>query len=208
MTALRFDHLRSTRPRREPVRAVVVHWTGGAGANEAPAVYRTLRGTVGPKTPDGLSIHYVIEDDGKVVQMAAASLVCLHAGVANKFSIGIEVVSPGIPGKARDGEARRGIARDVYTDAIRGRDVTMLDYTIAQTDALTLLCERLCSEHKIARAVPLAPDGSLLRREMTDAELGSFNGVMGHYHCHERKLDCGTRPLERLRLRWGGKARH
>lgn len=204
--ALRFDHLRSTHPRREALRAVVVHWTGGVGGPEQ--VYRTLRERVGPRSPAGLSCHWIIGSDGEILQTASASLVALHAGVANSWSLGIEVVSPGIPGEVATREALRGVRRDTYDDVIRGRRVTMLDYTVAQTDALTLLLERICDEHRIARAVPLAPDGSLLRRTMDDAELATFRGVMGHYHCSERKLDCGTRPLERLRLRWGGKARH
>ena len=125
--------------------------------------------------------------------------------MANKWSVGIEVVSPGIPGDVREKEAARGVEREEYDDVIRGRRVTMLDYTVRQTDALTLLIERLCDELKVARAVPLASDGTLLRRSMDAGELAAFRGIMGHYHCHETKLDCGTRPLERLRLRWGGR---
>ena len=197
---LRYDHLRSTYPRREPLRAIVLHWTAGIGP---PAqVYATLRGRTGPHTPDGLSIHYTVGVDGEVVQMASTKLVCLHAGIANKWSIGIEVVSPGFPGDVREKERSHGVARDEYTDSLRGRSVTMLDYTAAQTVAVERLVEKLCDETGVARAVPLDTDGSLLRRTMDESELAHFHGVMGHYHCHETKADCGTRPLERLRLKW------
>jgi N-acetyl-anhydromuramyl-L-alanine amidase AmpD len=89
---LRYDHLRSTRPRREQLRAIVLHWTGGTDARQC---FRTLRSRTGPHTPDGLSVHYIIGSDGEVLHTASTSLVCLHAGVANAWSIGIEVVSPG-----------------------------------------------------------------------------------------------------------------
>jgi N-acetyl-anhydromuramyl-L-alanine amidase AmpD len=198
---LSFAHLRSTRPRTQPCRGIVLHWTGGAGG---PAqVYRTLRSRVGPRTPDGLSIHYVVSAHGEVVQMAPHDLVCLHAGVANEWTVGVEIVSPGLPTRAWDRERRGGVERAIYTDRVRGRRaVRMLDFTAAQDAAVTLLVESLCDALGIRRAVPLGADGSLLRRQMTAGELGAFSGVLGHYHCHPSKLDPGTAILERLRARW------
>lgn len=201
MTELSFAQLRSTRPRTEPCRAVCLHWTGGAG-NPA-AVYRTLRDRRGPRTPDGLSVHYVVGSDGEVVQMAPHNLVCLHAGVANEWSVGIEVVSPGFArGPAYERERKAGVQRRVYHDRIRTRTIAMLDQTEAQNAAATLLVESLCDLLSIPRRVPTDADGSLLRRQMTGPELASFAGVMGHFQCHRSKCDPGTRPLERLMRRW------
>jgi N-acetyl-anhydromuramyl-L-alanine amidase AmpD len=200
---LSFAALRSTHVRTQPCRAIVLHWTGGSGG---PAqVYRTLRSRIGPRTPDGLSVHYVVGSDGAIVQMAPHSFVCLHAGVANEWSVGIEVVSPGFPmGAAHERERKAGVQRPTYADRIRKarRPIRMLDFTAAQADAVTLLVETLCDTLRVARAVPLDSDGSLLRRQMTAAELAEFHGVMGHFHCHPSKLDPGTAPLERLRVRW------
>lgn len=202
---LRFDHLRSTRPRTEPADLVCIHWTGGMGGPEQ--VYRTL-------LKRNLSIHFVIGPDGLVVQMASTSLVCAHAGKVNARSVGIEVVSPGLPGDSH-GNARqrlaasvwakeqaRGVRREAYVDEIRGRRVRMLDFTTVQTEALTILVESLCDELGIPKRVPTESDGSLTRRSLTTSELSSFRGVLGHYGAHETKLDCGTLPLERLRNRW------
>lgn len=200
---LSFAHLRSTHPRRERCRAIVLHWTGGAGG---PAqVYRTLRSRTGPRSPDGLSVHYVVSAHGEIVQMAPTSLVCLHAGIANEWSVGIEIVSPGIPkGASYEREKKGGVVRPVYEDRMRGarRPLRMLDFTAAQTDAVMLLVESLCDTLGIARAVPIDDEGALLRREMAPTELAAFEGVLGHFHCHPTKLDPGTRLLERLRLRW------
>lgn len=204
MTALSFAHLRSTHPRTQPVRAVVIHWTGGAGG--PAAVYRTLRTRVGPRTPDGLSVHYVVGADGEVVQMAPHDLVCLHAGPANEWSVGIEVVSPGLPtGAAWERERKLGIRREVYRDKLKTsrRDgIAMLDFTDAQTAALVPLVEQICDVLRIPRAVPVDGAGELLRREMSAQELARFSGVLGHYHCHATKLDPGSRLLDRLRARW------
>jgi N-acetyl-anhydromuramyl-L-alanine amidase AmpD len=200
--ALSFARLRSTHPRRERCRAIVLHWTGGMGGPEQ--VYRTLRSRVGPRTPDGLSVHYVISAHGEVVQMAPTSLVCLHAGVANEWSVGVEIVSPGLPmGAAYEREKKAGVQRAVYADRMRKarRPIKLLDFTTAQTDAVTLLVESLCDTLGIVRAVPTEGD-ELMRRQMTAAELGAFSGVMGHFHAHPTKLDPGTALLERLRQRW------
>lgn len=201
-----FAGLRSTRPRMEPVRAIVVHTTGGV--RPPRGVYETLRQRKGPRSPDGLSIHYIVGSDGEVLQTAPHSLVCLHAGEVNAWTVGIECVSPLLPRTAAaEIERKRGVRRDVYRDRVRGRrEIDLLDLTAAQTSATLLLIETLCDQMRIPRVVPTDADGSLLRRQMTAAELASFRGVMGHVHCHPSKLDPGTRVMERLRMRWLAKA--
>jgi len=202
MISLRFDHLRSTHPRRVPLRGIVWHHTGGK--NGAAGVYATLRSRIGPRTPDGLSVHYVIDAKGVVTQMASHSLVCLHAGIANEWTIGIEFVSPGFSGISYDLERQRGIKREEYETKIRGKTVHLLNFTEEQWSAGAELTERLCDELKIAKAVPIESDGSLMTRQMTSSEVSHYQGVLAHYHVHSTKLDCGTRPLERLKARWGG----
>lgn len=201
--ALSFAALRSTRVREEPCRAIVLHTTGGIGG---PAqVYRTLRSRVSKGALHGLSIHYVIGAGGEVVQMAPHSFVCLHAGIANEWSIGIEIVCPLFPGASWEIERKRGVARATYRDRVRGRrEVKLLDLTEAQTEATVLLVEHLSDTMRIPRRVP-TDGGGLLRRPMTPQELASFAGTCGHFQVPTKavKLDPGTRVLERLRERWG-----
>jgi N-acetyl-anhydromuramyl-L-alanine amidase AmpD len=204
MNALSFAHLRSTSPRTGPPRKIVIHTSGGIRPPEG--LYQTLRSRIGPRTPDGLSAHYLLGADGRTLQTAPDSLVCLHAGKANLDSIGIECVSPLFPGVAWKAEQKRGVTRARYRDRVRGRrTVDLLDLTAAQGEALALLVESLCDRHEIPRRVPLDRDGTLLRREMTLAELRDFEGVLGHFQVPTSptvKLDPGTAPLDRLRVRW------
>lgn len=82
-----------TRKRKAPPRAFVWHWTGGG--NPAETVCRTLRNRRNPKTgkPEPLSVHYVLDLDGRLVQCAdPAGTVCYHAGTANEWSVGCEIV--------------------------------------------------------------------------------------------------------------------
>jgi N-acetyl-anhydromuramyl-L-alanine amidase AmpD len=201
MTDLRFDHLRSTRPRREPARAIVLHWTGGIG--DEKAFYRTMRSRVGPRTPDGLSVHYFVDAAGKVVQMASHSLVCLHAGPMNESSIGIEIQNPATVAAAYEVERRkRSVNRPMVGGTLRGRTFSYRDFTVEQRDAVVALVDALCDEMKIPRAVPEDGDGGLLLRTMSRAERDRFSGVMGHWHCHPTKIDPGPNLLEHLRQRW------
>lgn len=209
MSALSFAHLRSTSPRVGPPRKIVIHTSGGIRPPEG--LYQTLRSRIGPRTPDGLSAHYLVGADGRTLQTAPDSLVCLHAGKANPDSIGIECVSPLFAGKAWRTEAARGVLRERYRDRVRGRRaVDLVDLTEQQDVALVLLVESLCDRHGIPRCVPLDTDGTLLRREMTLAELRGFAGVLGHFQVPTSptvKLDPGTAPLERLRVRWAASSR-
>lgn len=202
MTTRTFVGLRSVRPRVAPPRLIVLHWTGGTGG--LARLYDVLRTTTGPRSPDGLSVHYGIAPNGTAEQWAPDDLACLHAGVVNDHSLGVEVCSPGFStGSAWAREQSLGVRREEYEDRIRGRRARMLGYTPAQTLAVTALVERWCDAHGIPRRVPLEADGSLMRRQMSDRELAAYSGVIGHYHCHASKCDPGTRPLLDLAKRWG-----
>lgn len=74
---------------------VVLHYTGMASAGEAAA--RLADAT------SGVSAHYLIDTDGRVLRLVAEEMRAWHAGVAawggvedvNSRSIGIELVNPG-----------------------------------------------------------------------------------------------------------------
>lgn len=172
-------------------------------------LFRVLRGTRGPRTPDGLSVHVGTAPDGLEEQWAPDELVTLHADLVNPYALGIEGCSPGYshigskPNRAWEIERGRGIVRREYTDRIRGVRVRMVDYTVAQFEAIAARVEAWCARWRIPREVPREPDGSLMRRPMTPPELARYRGVMGHYHCHKSKNDPGTAPLLALARRWG-----
>ena len=197
-----FVGLRSVRPRIEPIRAVLLHWTGGNGGLER--LFAVLRGTVGRKTPDGLSVHYGVDAAGFHEQWVPEDQVALHAGLANEWTVGFEVTCPGFPGKAWNVERNRGVVRSEYTDRLHGRRVAMLGYTEAQYAKLRVLVREVCTRHGLPFDYPREADGSLMRRCMTPAEWGSFRGVLGHYHVSPKrpgkgqKCDPGTEPFERL----------
>ncbi len=74
---------------------IVIHYTGGVSAHGAiDALYTSDK---------EVSAHFVIDEQGKVIQLMPLNLVGWHAGVSeyrgkkylNQYSIGIEIVNPG-----------------------------------------------------------------------------------------------------------------
>lgn len=194
--------LRSVKPRKKKPRFVVLHWSGGI--NGLATLFAVLLGTKGPRTPDGLSVHKGIAPDGTVETWADDDQICLHAGVANDPSLGIEVCSPGYStGTVWQKEKKKGVVRREYEDRIRGLRVRMVEFTDAQLEAIATVVEAWCAKHDIPRVVPTEADGSLMRRQMTDLEAAAFRGVAGHYHFHKEKNDPGTAVFLYLAKRWG-----
>ena len=99
------DEIMSFRPpvhcrrRKTEPDLIVLHWTGGEGS--ALSVWSTLM-------QRRLSVHYVIDRDGQVYQMAdPMRTVTYHCGPQNDRSIGVEIVSYGARA-ARDTVPRVG----------------------------------------------------------------------------------------------------
>jgi N-acetyl-anhydromuramyl-L-alanine amidase AmpD len=169
------------------VRAVVLHHTGGEGSSEQ--VCRTLRAR-------RLSIHYIIDYNGTVTQHADHRLVTYHAGQANGWTIGIEVVN-----QARAPAAARH-PRIVYRDTVHERELSLLRFTDAQVASCRMLCRQLCLEHRLPIEVPRDPSsGELITRTLEAATLAAYRGVLGHFHLTAKKIDPAPHLLRDITAR-------
>ncbi len=75
---------------------------------------------------------------------------------------------------------------------IHGKTYYQYDFTAEQYRALGRLLAALHRTFpRIALAVPRAPSGAVLDRALDAAELAEFEGVLGHWHVTERKVDPG-----------------
>ncbi len=182
MEVLKDPQLRFTgKPRTQPIRGVVVHYTGGEGS--AQQVYNVLKSR-------GLSVHYHIDQKGRVTQYAPYDVVCLHAGPANHWSVGIEVSCVG------HGVQNPRWPRTRYPDEIHGKKVRQARFYPEQQAALNELVTYLCDELELPREV--APGSTLL----SSWDLSRFRGVLGHFHLSRNKLDPGSEPLQGIRDHW------
>ena len=111
--------------RRNFLRAdsIILHYTGMATADSAISLLRD------PTTE--VSSHYVVEEDGRIVQLVPESRRAWHAGIScwrgerdmNSASIGVEICNPGHEGgsppfPARQIEAVIALCRDIATRCV------------------------------------------------------------------------------------------
>lgn len=171
------------RRRKRSPRAVVWHWT--AGERPAEGVCSTLRARK-------LSIHYVIDASGRIVQCAdPETTVAYHAGTANEWTIGVEIVSRGVQ-PALEVRPRAPVAVVVH-----GRTVKALDFLTPQYRAIHALAELLSHEQGIPRAC-----ASEEPRVMTPGAQAAFSGHLEHAHLSANKVDSGGLVMRFLRDAW------
>lgn len=173
---------------RRATRAVLVHWTGGE--REGPELVQAIA----ERTNDdghrmGLSVQFSIGYDGTIWQHCDANAWAMHAGAANGWSCGIEVVN------RANGKQSDKRPRVAYVDRVHGRGFTCSRFTDAQLTSLEVLVRALCRLWGLPYTVPEA-DTALSARE-----LAGYCGVLGHYHVTERKIDPGTDVWPRIGLR-------
>ena len=162
---------------------VVWHWT--AGERRAERVCETLRAR-------GLSIHYVIDADGRIVQCADHETVTYHAGGVNGRSIGVEVVSRGVAGDTIAKGRERVIAR------VHKREIRAVSWTPAQASSIVSLAAWLSDRHGIPRTVPAEA------RVIPATDLLSWRGHIEHCHVTATKVDCAGLAADLLAAHgWG-----
>lgn len=84
--------------RKEPVRKVIIHATGGPDCDASRSFKSgTLAGIVVhfQQNQAKISVHYIVGRDGSIVSMVPEEQVAFHARGHNSNSIGIELVNDG-----------------------------------------------------------------------------------------------------------------
>lgn len=80
-----------SRPRPEPISGIVIHamgeWIAGGGEPSPAWEFLTAR---------GLSAHAYITPSGVTLRQVADERAALHAGNANAWTLGVEVLVPGV----------------------------------------------------------------------------------------------------------------
>lgn len=136
-----------------------LHWTGGEGNSDK--VIRVLQAR-------DLSVHFVVDKDGTIVQCADIYTRCAHIGSpGNGRFIGVETVCRGFAtkedlamAKAKDPTLRDREdldwleQRDTYRDTIGSREVGMASFGPNQVESLVWLCEFFTDYYKFPRIIP------------------------------------------------------
>lgn len=188
------------RPRNQPPRLVVGHWTGGeAGTRRFDDDGQRVADVLRHRDPP-LSIHFVIGGDGTTWQMAdPESTWCLHASAVNAWSIGIEVVNAGLVAGEQPGRPRSTVIIN---------DRKSLAFYEPQFASWRRLCELLCDRYAIPMEVPGRLDVATGKIDLYDGRipqhrLRRFSGVIEHLHAGSKKPDAGLQLVGDLVVRSG-----
>lgn len=154
----------------KPPPFIVGHWTGGEGG--AAKVHRVLE-------QRELSVQFVLERDGSLVQMASVGGRCAHAGRRGNVGLGVEAVNQGFP----NNDGTSPLPYDVVK--VHGAKVRAVRYTEAQLAKWVALCEWAATRYGWPRHVPRE------LRVLTDAEVSRFRGALEHLHLSAKKADGG-----------------
>jgi len=170
---------KKTRSRRKP-KKIVTHWDVCLSADSCRKVLQKR----------GISTHFVIDNDGTIVQLVDTNDIAWHARGANNFSIGIDLSNGYYTKYQRVYEKRGHGSRPVITSQCHGRTLgPHLGYYPIQIKAYKALVDFLSKQYNIPLECPRNDDGSLLTTVCPEAQSDNYRGVICHYHLTKKKID-------------------
>jgi len=148
----------------------------------------------------GISVHFCIDNDGTIYQLADLQHACWHAGnrQINRSSVGVEI-SNAYYLKYQDWYAARTGPRPIVTDAVvHGRTLEPhLGFYPVQIEALKALWEAVANACDIPLEAPMK-SGELDTGVNREVKSGDFKGFINHYNITDGKIDCAGLDLVNL----------
>jgi len=180
----------------DSIRQIVLHHTGGDG-DGAARVYNTLF------NDRRLSVHFVVDDDGRVFQFLDVVEKAWHAGKVNEVSVGIECnLFPLVDRKPNyysgpRNDRTNNVPHEVGRFEVHGKTYDAFVMPSKQVDSAARVCAGVWAglyqqtgRPRFATA-PLFPHdevtGEIPRTNVSDVR--GHVGMLGHYHVTARKID-------------------
>ena len=178
--------------RRRTPSMVVTHWDVCLSAESCKRVLEKR----------GISTHFVIDNDGTIVQLADCNDITWHAGIrkVNNVSIGIDF-SNAYYKKYQSNYIKAGFGpRPLLEDSeVHGVKLKPhLGYYPAQILAYKALLDFLNKTYGIPLDFPRDDDGNLLTTVHPESSKGVFDGVTCHYHLTRKKIDTAGLKLDKI----------
>jgi hypothetical protein len=165
------------------IKKFVIHFDGCATADMCFSVLQNER---------GLSVHFLLDNDGTIYQTLDLALMSFHAAEFNNDSIGVELCSRGDARTDQHYYDRAVYKREAKPCRINGHTILGWDYTKEQYEAMDMLAKVLLRLlPNIPADYPQTSPGVQNWDTMPQAAVFGFNGYLGHYHCTDNKWDPG-----------------
>ena len=150
----------------------------------------------------GISVHFLIDNDGTIYQMLDTQHKAWHAGSINGKSIGVEIANAYYPKYQnwyeKNGFGKRPIVSGAICNGSKMED--FLDFYPVQIEALKALWVACNKAYDIPLEAPESGRSDFLTSRKTEASVknGSFKGYVSHYHQSNRKIDCANLDIVKL----------
>lgn len=173
----RIEHL------RQLVGQITVHLDGCDSAARCFDVLHNQR---------GLSVHFMVDNDGTIYQTLDVLHCAFHAAGVNEVAVGIELQNRG--DAARHPNLYGG-RRETVTCWVHGAQFLCYAFTDAQYQAMSKLSRALARILDVPLTSP-RHDRELVWTRLPDPR--TFKGFLGHYHVSLNKWDPGPFDFQRL----------
>lgn len=171
------------KPYKRDIRQLVVHWDVCLSSS---ICFKVLK-------KRNLSVHFLIDNDGTIIQTMDLNHKALHAGnkIVNRHSLGVEMSNAYYP-KYNKWYKRKGFNERPLWKKVEVHGKTLqpfLGFYPVQIKALKALCNALFDAGLVKADTPLRHDGETATSVVPSVAQGEFRGVVGHHHITKRKID-------------------
>ncbi len=181
----------SGRPKRN-VRLFVNHWDVCLNSRSCNDVLNK----------NGISVHFLIDNDGTIYQTMDMQHGAWHAGNerVNRASVGVEISNAYYP-KYQDwyvnnGYGERPMVEDAWVNGVK-LDPFMGFYP-EQIEAAKALWKAVASASNVKLKTKLNQFGKVSTKYEKEIVYGKFEGIISHYHCYKGKIDCAGLEIGEL----------
>ena len=181
----------SGRPKRK-IRYFVNHW-------DACLSSRSCQGVLDRR---GISVHFLIDNDGTIYQTLDLQHSAWHAGSSrtNRPSVGVEISNAYYP-KYQNWYKKNGFGeRPIVDDAwVHGEKLDpFTGFYPQQIEALKALWKAVHGATGIPYETPLNQFDKTSKNYEQRVAYGNFEGFVSHYHISKNKIDCAGLDIKTL----------
>ncbi len=150
----------------------------------------------------GISVHFLIDNDGTIYQTLDLQHAAWHAGSerTNRPSIGVEITNAYYP-KYQDWYIKNGFGeRPIIEKAfVNGNELgPFTGFYPKQLEALKALWKAIHEATEIPYETPVNQFGKTSNYYQQNVAYGKFKGFVSHYHVSKRKIDCAGLDIKSM----------
>jgi len=192
MTAAKGSYYDYTGRPKRAVRLFVNHWDVCLSSRSCQNVLEKR----------GISVHFLIDNDGTIYQTLDIQHGAWHAGSerVNRASVGVEMSNAYYP-KYQDWYKRNGFGERPIISGARVHGEELDDFTgfyPVQIEALKALWGAIHDSAGVELKTPTNQFGTTSKSYEQEAKYGKFSGFVSHYHVSKNKIDCAGLDIKKI----------